>query len=81
MSARKTENGFVAWENCFVGTWRRNIRAKKLNDFSMTVLNAAMTAVQWARTDPAHPSVFLQTFSLGRPFTRQTVNLDTAAAT
>ena len=34
----KTENGFVAWENCFVGTRRRNIRAEKLNNFSKMIL-------------------------------------------
>src|SRR5882757_6045892 len=39
----KTENGFVGWENCFVGTSRRNIRSKKLNNFSEVILTLGMT--------------------------------------
>jgi hypothetical protein len=37
-SAPKTENGFIAQGNCFVGSSERNIGGKKFNEFSRDAL-------------------------------------------
>jgi hypothetical protein len=46
----EAQNGFVTKPNCFVGTWRRNIGAEKLNDFRVEGTKSRRPAFSSGRT-------------------------------
>jgi hypothetical protein len=88
----EVENGFVVQENCFVGTGRRNILTKKLNDFSKVIFGTVTAArytslaaamIRGAKPSrPASPSAFPSIFLFRQArHATETLNPDSARPT